>query len=252
MATVIIHSDLGAQENKICHCLHFFPSICCEVMGQDAMILVFWMLSFKSAFYSPLLSSSSGLPGDSDGKESACSAETQVWSLGQKDPLEKQMLLTPVFLPGISHGQRSLAGYSPCGHRVRPDWVTDTFTFHCWLVKAKSQTECQRLQISIIFFHRSTTIPTHHTGMCNGIKKGYMRHFPDGPVVKNLPYNSGDASLIPGQRTKIPHASEQLNLSPVVVLSPCITTSRSMHHNKRSHMMQWRALGQQLRPKAAK
>ena len=24
---------------------------------------------------------------------------------------------TPVFLPGESHGQRSLAGYSPCGHK---------------------------------------------------------------------------------------------------------------------------------------
>ena len=28
---------------------------------------------------------------------------------------------TPVFLPGKSHGQRSLAGYSPWGHRVRHD-----------------------------------------------------------------------------------------------------------------------------------
>ena len=28
----------------------FFPSICHEVMGQDAMILVFWMLSFKPNF----------------------------------------------------------------------------------------------------------------------------------------------------------------------------------------------------------
>ena len=26
------------------------PSICCEVMGPDAMILVFWMLSFKPTF----------------------------------------------------------------------------------------------------------------------------------------------------------------------------------------------------------
>ena len=25
MPTVIIHSDLGAQENKICQCFHFFP-----------------------------------------------------------------------------------------------------------------------------------------------------------------------------------------------------------------------------------
>ena len=29
------------------------PSICYEVMGPDAMILVFWMLSFKPTFHSP-------------------------------------------------------------------------------------------------------------------------------------------------------------------------------------------------------
>ena len=32
----------------------FSPSICHEVMGPDAMIFVFWKLSFKLAFHSPL------------------------------------------------------------------------------------------------------------------------------------------------------------------------------------------------------
>ena len=51
MAAVIIHGDFGAQENMVCHCFHFlFLSICHEVMGTDAMILVFWILSFKPAF----------------------------------------------------------------------------------------------------------------------------------------------------------------------------------------------------------
>ena len=50
MAAVIICSDFGAQENKVCHYFHYFPSICCEVMGLDAMIFVLWMLSFKPAF----------------------------------------------------------------------------------------------------------------------------------------------------------------------------------------------------------
>ena len=40
--------------------------------------------------------------------------ETWVWSLGREDPLEKEMA-TPVFLPGESHGRRSLVGYSPQG-----------------------------------------------------------------------------------------------------------------------------------------
>ena len=41
--------------------------------------------------------------------------ETWVRFLGQEDPLEK--LPTPVFWPGEFHGQRSLAGYSPWGHK---------------------------------------------------------------------------------------------------------------------------------------
>ena len=33
------------------------------------------------------------------------------------------------------------------------------------------------------------------------------RHFPGGPVVKNLPCNAGDLGLIPGWGTKTPHAT---------------------------------------------
>ena len=51
MAAIIICNDFGAQGNKVCHYFHCFPisvtisivslSICHEVMGPDAMILVF-------------------------------------------------------------------------------------------------------------------------------------------------------------------------------------------------------------------
>ena len=40
MASVTICSDLGAQENKVIVSI-VSPSICHEVMGLDAMILVF-------------------------------------------------------------------------------------------------------------------------------------------------------------------------------------------------------------------
>ena len=43
--------------------------------------------------------------------------ETWVQSLGWEDPLEKEMVTTPVYLPRESHGQRSLVGYSPWGHK---------------------------------------------------------------------------------------------------------------------------------------
>ena len=43
--------------------------------------------------------------------------ETRVQSLGGEDPLEKEWQPTPVFFPGKSHRWRSLAGYSPWGHK---------------------------------------------------------------------------------------------------------------------------------------
>ena len=39
----------------------------------------------------------------------------RVQSLGQGDPLEEEMATHSNFLLGESHGQRSLAGYSPWG-----------------------------------------------------------------------------------------------------------------------------------------
>ena len=37
--------------------------------------------------------------------------------MDEKDPLEKGMQPTSVFLPGGFHGQRSLVGYSPWGYK---------------------------------------------------------------------------------------------------------------------------------------
>ena len=43
--------------------------------------------------------------------------ETWVQSLGREDPWRREQQPTPVFSSGESHGQRSLAGYSPRGHK---------------------------------------------------------------------------------------------------------------------------------------
>ena len=48
MAAVTICSAFGAPQNKVSHCFHCFISH--EVMGPDAMILIFLMLSFKPTF----------------------------------------------------------------------------------------------------------------------------------------------------------------------------------------------------------
>ena len=38
MATLIISSDFGAPQNKVCYCFHFPPHIFHEVMGLDSMV----------------------------------------------------------------------------------------------------------------------------------------------------------------------------------------------------------------------
>ena len=44
--------------------------------------------------------------------------ETQVLPPGLEDPLEKEVATISVFLPGKSHGRRSLAGYSLWGYEL--------------------------------------------------------------------------------------------------------------------------------------
>ena len=43
--------------------------------------------------------------------------ETQVQSLGWEGPLEKEMATHSSILAWKTHGQRSLIGYSPWGHK---------------------------------------------------------------------------------------------------------------------------------------
>ena len=66
----------------------------------------------------------------SDCKEPACSAGDpgSIW-VG-KIPWSWEWLLTPIFLPGEFHRQRSLAGYSPWGHKESNiiEWLTLHFT----------------------------------------------------------------------------------------------------------------------------
>ena len=57
--------------------------------------------------------------------------EAWVQSLGWEYPLEEEWQPTPVFLPGKSHGQRSLGGYSPWG-RKESDTTEHTCAFLWW------------------------------------------------------------------------------------------------------------------------
>ena len=64
-----------------------------------------------------------GFPGDSVVKNPSAKLEMQVRSLGWDDPLVEEMQPTPIFLPGKSHGQRSLAGVSMS--QTQPWWLNN-------------------------------------------------------------------------------------------------------------------------------
>ena len=58
------------------------------------------------------------LPRWPSGKESACRCRRRGFNpwVG-KSPSRRKWQLSPIFLPGKSHGQRSRVGYSPGGHK---------------------------------------------------------------------------------------------------------------------------------------
>ena len=49
-AAVTTCSDFGAQKHKVWHCFHCFPIYFPWSDGPEALIFVFWMLSFKPTF----------------------------------------------------------------------------------------------------------------------------------------------------------------------------------------------------------
>ena len=59
-----------------------------------------------------------GCPGDLDSEESTCQCRRPGFDpwVG-KPPWRREWLPIPVFLPGESHGQKSLVGYSSRGRK---------------------------------------------------------------------------------------------------------------------------------------
>ena len=83
-------------------------------------------------------------PGGAEVKASACN----VGDLGSipgsgRYPWRRKWQPTPVFLPGESHRQRSLVGYSPQSQRVRHD-----FTFTAKKKKKVKDLELENLTVA--------------------------------------------------------------------------------------------------------
>ena len=112
------------------------------------------------------------LPWWLSGKESTCQCRRcgfDPWL--RKIPWKKKGQLTPLCLPGKSHGQRSLVGFF---HPSLPPWL---FPPH------------------LCFLSFFLPFLQHRKVYCRA-KQG--EGFPGGSVVKNPPANAGDTDSIPG------------------------------------------------------
>ena len=77
-------------------------------------------------------------PGSGSHKEPTCQCrrhETSVPFLGWEEPQKRKWQPTSVSLPGESHGQRSLVGYSPWGHK-ESDITEATWHAHTTYLRA--------------------------------------------------------------------------------------------------------------------
>ena len=87
--------------------------------------------------------------GGTSGKEADCQCrrhKRQGLIPAKEEALEKGMAAHPVFLPEESHGQRSLAGYSPWDHKE-----SDT-RGHSWSDLAQSTCHCRGNHRLLCFF----------------------------------------------------------------------------------------------------
>ena len=92
-------------------------------------------MHFAPHSYWPFNCSPNGLPRWLSGKESTCQFRKHRFNpcVG-KIPRRRKWQPTPVFLPGESHGQRSLVGYRPRGRKESDK--TEWLHFHFSLVKS--------------------------------------------------------------------------------------------------------------------
>ena len=76
------------------------------------------------------------LPRWLSGKESTCQCWRQrrlrFYPWVRKIPWRRTWQPTSVFLPGESHGQRSLVGCCPWGRRVRRNWASTHSLWYTW------------------------------------------------------------------------------------------------------------------------
>ena len=98
-------------------CVCVFVCVCVHtcVHAHEEEVAIYSAVLGKSERFCGSSNLRAGLPQWASGKESIRlpMQETQVQSLVQEDPLDKEMATNSSILAWEMHGQRSLVGYSP-------------------------------------------------------------------------------------------------------------------------------------------
>ena len=103
-----------------------------------------------------------GFPDGASGKESACQCRKckRCWldAWDGKIPWRRKWQPTPLFMPGESHRQRSLAGYSP--------WVPKSQTWLRWLSTGTQSIIIWSTKLSIFLFYKCKLFVWFCTDSC--------------------------------------------------------------------------------------
>ena len=115
------------ESNYSAPCLrrHVCRKIWKEFQNGKGWLSVLWRFHLSKCVW--------GFPGGSRCKQSSClrrRCRFDPW--GEKIPWRRKRKPVPVFLPGKSHGQKSLAGYSPWGCKILD--VTEQLSTHAYVI----------------------------------------------------------------------------------------------------------------------
>ena len=140
-------------------------NICVHTIYVPTHIYIYMKIWFEFSFYLTSYDSDvvcKGFPGGSAGKEPAC--QCRRCKRGRFDPWvgkipwSRKWQHTPVFLPEVFHGQRSLAGYSLWGHKESD--MTECTHIHTHNTYSVSLYHCHHT-------HTHTHTHTNRTQLCD-------------------------------------------------------------------------------------
>ena len=115
MYHIFIHSSVDGHLG----CFHVLALIN-SVAVNIGIHVSFWVMVFSGYMPSSRIAGSYGLPWWVSGKKKKIQLSSRRHGFDpwvKKIPWRRKWKPTPVFLPGKSHGQRSLGGYSSWGHK---------------------------------------------------------------------------------------------------------------------------------------